>query len=285
MSNTDFQRPKVAPVVIIGMHRSGTSFLARVLDRCGLYLGADTQGDHESVLFMQANNHIFTSCHAIWNRPFSIHLALQNDQSCHALAQSAAGFLDAYGARYLAGGGVKKFAGIDFPWGWKDPRNTFTLPVWKQMFPGLKIIHVLRHGVDVANSLYRRDSAGSNNTQEEYWPALEVKQDASGLYHARPGRTLEQAFMLWEEYVEKAVEQVAAYGSNAMQVNYEALLQDPGATLDSLLEFCGLADKPPPPGLLTGFNVSRAYSYRQHPELVTFAEQWKDTLGRYAYQP
>ncbi len=279
---TILQRPKVKPVVIIGMHRSGTSFLSRALSQCGLFLGDDMQGNDESVLFMLTNNNIFTHCYATWNRPFSTHLALQNEQVINSMGQSAVEFLESNSRSYLGSKAIKNFSGISFPWGWKDPRNTFTLPVWNRVFPGLKIIHIVRHGVDVANSLYQRDTAG-NNTQQEYWPALSVKKDSSGLYHARSSRTLEQAFMLWEEYVEKAAEQVAAHGRNAIQLKYEDLLQDPGPSLDRVLDFCGLADSPPPPELLGTINTGRAYSYRQHPELVEFADQWKDTLARFGY--
>ena len=76
------------------------------------------------------------------------------------------------------------------------------LPVWNHIFPEIKIIYILRHGVDVANSLHERDTVNYKSARQEYWPALTVKQDRSGLYHARSSRTLEQALMLWEEYVE-----------------------------------------------------------------------------------
>ncbi|MFB6261703.1 MAG: sulfotransferase, partial [Thiohalorhabdaceae bacterium] len=41
-------------------------------------------------------------------------------------------------------------------WGWKDPRNTFTLPLWLELFPEARVINVERHGVDVAESLVVR---------------------------------------------------------------------------------------------------------------------------------
>ncbi len=30
-------------------------------------------------------------------------------------------------------------------WGWKDPRNTFTLPMWLSIFPKARVLHVLRN--------------------------------------------------------------------------------------------------------------------------------------------
>src|SRR5699024_2516440 len=38
-------------------------------------------------------------------------------------------------------------------WGWKDPRNVYTLPIWLRLFPKAKVIFIKRHGVDVAASL------------------------------------------------------------------------------------------------------------------------------------
>ena len=89
--------------------------------------------------------------------------------------------------------------------------------------------------------------------------------------------------MLWEEYVEKATQQVASYGSNALQLKYEDLLQDPVDNLDRILDFCGLAGNPVPSELLNTINTSRSYSYKKHPELVEFADHWKDTLARFGY--
>ena len=52
--------------------------------------------------------------------------------------------------RYLAYRSLERF---DQPWGWKDPRNVFTLPLWLRVFPEAKIIYIVRNGVDVAASL------------------------------------------------------------------------------------------------------------------------------------
>ena len=41
-------------------------------------------------------------------------------------------------------------------WGWKDPRNSLTLPFWKRLIPDLKIVICLRNPVDVHRSLAHR---------------------------------------------------------------------------------------------------------------------------------
>jgi hypothetical protein len=41
-------------------------------------------------------------------------------------------------------------------WGWKDPRNSFTLPFWRDLIPDLKVIICLRHPLEVYQSLKQR---------------------------------------------------------------------------------------------------------------------------------
>ena len=81
----------------------------------------------------------------------------------------------------------------------------------------------------------------------------------------------------------KATQQVAANGNNAIQLKYDDLLHDPISNLNRILEFCGLEGNPVPSELLSTINTSRAYSHRQHSELVEFAGLWKETLARFGY--
>lgn len=62
--------------------------------------------------------------------------------------------------RTLAGQSRVEFLGLDFagecadfreldvPWGWKNPRNSFTLEIWKEIFPGARILHIHPNPVD-----------------------------------------------------------------------------------------------------------------------------------------
>ena len=67
-----------------------------------------------------------------------------------------------FAINYLGIKKLFKFQGlknINFPWGWKDPRNSFTLKIWRQIYPNAKVIHIHRNPVDVANSLKKRSLA------------------------------------------------------------------------------------------------------------------------------
>ena len=63
---------QVAPVIILGMHRSGTTMIAELLDRLGLFVGTKVQGDHEAVYFLDINEELFTQIHAFWDNPQSV---------------------------------------------------------------------------------------------------------------------------------------------------------------------------------------------------------------------
>ena len=57
------------PVVVVGMHRSGTSLVSRILDDCGVMMGKDLQEDHESIFFISLNEWIYGNAGASWERP------------------------------------------------------------------------------------------------------------------------------------------------------------------------------------------------------------------------
>ena len=42
-------------------------------------------------------------------------------------------------------------------WGWKDPRNSITIPFWKAVLPELLVVVCVRNPLDVAGSLRRRN--------------------------------------------------------------------------------------------------------------------------------
>jgi hypothetical protein len=46
-------------------------------------------------------------------------------------------------------------------WGWKDPRNSLTLPFWREVVPALRIVVCVRNPVEVAISLRNRNLRSS----------------------------------------------------------------------------------------------------------------------------
>ena len=279
---------QASPIVVIGMHRSGTRLAVDVLDMLGVFMGADRQGDAESITFMLLNEDLLHQCGAFWSEPMSAHFMLAEPRAAAQLAANARDILTAQLDRY-AGPTGWHLQDVLPAFGWKDPRNTFTLPIWKQVFPNLRVVHVLRHGVDVAASLARRHAAALRAaTGAAVPPALTVIRDhALGILSSRRGWTLGEALTMWEQYVEKGREECAALGERAFELRYETLLERPDEVVPALAEFCGVVSPAAAQrqSVLDGLEQSRAFAFRRDPELAAFAAASRDVLARHAYAP
>ena len=139
-------------VCITGMHRSGTSMVARLLNLCGLYLGKNADlippnptnpaGHWENRHLVALNDELLGGMGATWNSPPRVQ-SRRRKRASKGMKKEAAKLLEG-----LRRGGI---------WGWKDPRNCLTLDFWAQMVPGLKVVICLRNPLEVAESLARRD--------------------------------------------------------------------------------------------------------------------------------
>ncbi len=141
-------------IFITGMHRSGTSMIARLLNLCGLYLGPE-----DRILPPQPDNPA-----GFWeNRD----MCILNEAILQKLGggwdflppEAKSGWershdLDAL--REIAEKLIKIFS-VQEPWGWKDPRFCFTLPFWQSLLTESKVVVSLRHPLEVAGSLMKRN--------------------------------------------------------------------------------------------------------------------------------
>jgi hypothetical protein len=278
---------QASPIVVIGMHRSGTRVLAEILDKLGVFMGADRQADYESVAFMQINEGILHQCGAFWSEPMSAHFLLAEPPAVEHLAETAR---DALAARFGEYAGPTGWhlepTSAEMPtFGWKDPRNTFTLPVWKHVFPSLRSIHIVRHGVDVAASLARRHAQALRAATGESVPsALTVIRDhALGVLSSRRGWTLAEALTMWEQYVDKARQECSSLGERALEVRYEDLLTQPERVIGSIARFCRVRAPAGSELPIEALDPARAFAFRRDPELVAFAGSVRDVLARHGY--
>ena len=278
---------QASPIVVIGMHRSGTRLIVDILDKLGVFMGADVQADSESVAFLLINEGILHQCGAFWSEPMAAHFVLAQPHVVEHIAASAREALTAQLEQYAGPSGWHLEASAkELPaFGWKDPRNTFTLPVWKQVFPNLRTLHIVRHGVDVAASLARRHAQALRAATGEAVPsALTVIQDhALGVLSSRRGWTLAEALTMWEQYVEKARLESAELGERALEVRYEELLAQPDRVIPAIAQFCGVAAPARHDALLDRLERGRAFAFRRDPELVAFAGSVPEILARYGY--
>jgi hypothetical protein len=283
------QLREASPIVVVGMHRSGTRLLVEILDKLGVFMGADRQADAESVAFMLINEGILHQCGAFWSEPMSAHFMLAQPDVVEHLAATTREALAARFGEYAGTSGWHLQGSPEYmpPFGWKDPRNTFTLPVWRQVFPNLRAIHIVRHGVDVAASLARRHAQALRAATGESVPSslAVIRDHVHGVLSSRRGWTVIEALSMWEQYVDKARQECAALGERALEVRYEDLLMEPEEVITAIAKLCRVPAPAPGDAPAGGLERGRAFAFRGDPQLVAFAGSVHSILARHGYAP
>jgi hypothetical protein len=279
------------PVIIIGMHRSGTTMLTKLLEDLGLFMGEKKEENNEAVFFLSANNWFLYISGGAWDYPQPIHNLIGNQEVRWLVTEYARFILRTpHVSSFL---GVKRYLHyhspehLDIPWGWKDPRNTFALPLWLDIFPDARVVHIHRHGIDVASSLkvrLDRQLKEAKAAFEKRKPLYCFKRKRGGFVDTLRCDTLEGGFSLWEEYLNEARRHVENLGARAMSLKYEDFLENPVTTLAPLARFCGLSVSDEEVARVAGsVKKGRSYSYRDKPELKAFADQVADRLASLGY--
>lgn len=145
-------------VCILGMHRSGTSTMARAINLLGVYLGNEKnfrrpapenpEGFWECGEIVAAHKKLLKTLDHPWKISFPLpdgwHKAQQVETHKRELQQAIR----------------TSFAGHAL-WGWKDPRTCLLLDLWKDLLAvnGTELLALfgIRHPSDVVNSLVRRN--------------------------------------------------------------------------------------------------------------------------------
>ncbi|MBE9554562.1 MAG: sulfotransferase, partial [Proteobacteria bacterium] len=134
------------PIIIMGMHRSGTSMVTRLMEQLGLFVGQETDTNNESLFFQALNDWILCQAGSTWDNPEPIRWLAEDVQGCDLIVEYLRSILKSRASNSYLGRWRHMRFGADFscigPWGWKDPRNTFTLPIWLRLFPDARVIHV-----------------------------------------------------------------------------------------------------------------------------------------------
>ena len=180
--------------------------VTRLLDCCGLELGPESElmpaqadnpeGFWEHLGFVALNDELLSELGGAWDLPPKI------DETF------TSGRLDPLRlkARLL----IEKFESANV-WGWKDPRNSLTLPFWDQVLPELKTVVVVRNPLEVAHSM-----------------------------HERNGTSYSFGLRLWEIYNRRLIE--TSSGKERLVTHYDFFFQDPELQLRRITDFIGLPD-------------------------------------------
>jgi GT2 family glycosyltransferase len=177
--------------------------VAALLYHAGLYLGPrkelmppgpdNEDGYWENMRFVELNEELFRAAGGGWDAP-PAEFDLDRPEVLAVRVKAAA-------------------LGREFdqrsPWGWKDPRNTVTLPFWLDLFPQLRIVACVRNPLEVALSLHRRNDF-----------------------------SYERGLALWLEYNRRLLDQ--APRDQLVLTHYDAYFADPPSELRRVLDRCGV---------------------------------------------
>lgn len=132
------------PVMILGMHRSGTSFLTGSLQQAGLELGKHSawnphnlKGNRENQDIVDFHDRVLGARSFSWDTPPSEPITWSKIEKTQAL-------------ELVAG-----YQGITH-WGFKDPRALLLVDGWRKLLPKLRFVGIFRHPLAVSGSLAAR---------------------------------------------------------------------------------------------------------------------------------
>lgn len=203
-----------SPVIIIGMHRSGTSLLSRVFNKAGVFQGVFRDHNHEAFHFLSINQQTLQKSGNDWLNP-----SVPEKVNYYSISAE-----ELYAIHFQISSNRIKRTLSTHRWGWKDPRNTFTLPMYLELFPKAKVVHLIRDGKEVAMSLKKR-----NDTTGEV-----IDERLSDLNFG---------FKLWEKYLIQG----SSYRNTMdafLELRYEDLIQKNESTIKALKGFLDIDISP-----------------------------------------
>lgn len=222
--------PADQPILILGMHRSGTSYLARLMQAMGVFIGDDLvgprkgnpRGHFEAVPLLEFHQKLIAARLTEGGRAFDDGMLapepLRSDYTATEREEAAT----------LAA--AMRQPG---PWGWKEPRTCLFLDLWREVLPDAAAVMVYRHPLEVHQSLLRR----------EHWDLALFPDQAMRAY-----AVYNRALIDWD-------------GAGSFLFNANAGYADPEALAASIADGFGLRLQEALPtfhaGEFTGLAVSR----------------------------
>ena len=188
-------------IIVLGMHRAGTSAVTGLINLMGAYLTPAEQllpatpdnpkGYWERIDVLQLHEFVLEQLDADWDRVSAVNMERIGPELREIFRQRAHGILqDLNGHR---------------PWVMKDPRLCLLLPLWRPLLDAPVCVHVARHPLAVAHSLAVRDD----------FP-------------------LHFGIALWEHY--NACALTVSSGLPRFSVCYEALMAQPAKTVEAIYQ-------------------------------------------------
>ena len=219
-------------IIVLGMHRSGTSALARILNLMGIYFGTEKvstganveneKGFWERLDVRTLNDSILHNANCDWDRISGFDV--------DAIAE------DLLGTYRRATGEIILNLDAHRPWFIKEPRLCLLFPVWKPVLEMPFCVHIFRNPLEVADSLKARNAI-----------------------------PLDAGMALWEAY--NALGIAAASSMPRLFLSYSALMSSPRTEVerlkDALMSFGGYELRSPSEVELDRFLDDKLYHHRR----------------------
>jgi len=180
--------------------------VTRLLHGCGLNLGSkdalmppqadNPDGFWEHLGFVALNDELLEALGGAWDLPPKANENLP-DERLEPLRMKARLLIDGFHSAQI--------------WGWKDPRNSLTLPFWEDLLPDLKTLIIVRNPLEVAYSMRKRN-----------------------------GTSYAFGLRLWEIYNRRLIE--AAGNHERLFTHYDLFFGNAEKELHRIANFVGIAD-------------------------------------------
>jgi Sulfotransferase family len=261
MTETSSHEPRLVPagVTVYGPNvvgatgGSGTRVVAKILRAGGMFTG-DKLNPYEDAVELG-----FYSDR--WIDPY----VEAGGEPSEGVRRAMADDLRAVLADHLSG-----LPGDAVAWGWKEPRSIYLLRFWNEVMPGVRFLHFVRDG---------RDLAFSENQNQLKTHGKAVLGD-----DLRKAKTPIRSIALWNRVNAAAADYgEQELGPRYLRVRFEDLCAEPGPTVTRIYDFFGLEGDAAGIGEATVRPPETLGRWRSHKLAEELTRTGEATLGRFGY--
>ena len=279
---------KNSPIIIAGMHRSGTSMVTNILQKLGLTIGSKLDSNHESIFFQRINIWMMSLLGSSWDSPKSFE-NIDKDVKENIIIQLNKLLNSRTNSLYFGWSSIIKkgsFNEINRPWGWKDPRNSFTSSIWKEVFPHSKSIHIIRHPIDTAESLLRRQKKERKKDIQREKKYSDLVKSLLSITHTSYNSSMllnsyDDCFNLIDSYYTQISDNA---DQEALVIKFEDIISNPEIEIHNILSYCDLpSNEKDIANVAKDIDKSRSYAYRNSSDLLEFENLFSQLIERMGY--
>ena len=277
------------PIIITGIHRSGTTLLSKIFENNKVFFGTKKDLNNEAIFFQNLNKWLLSSYGISWENPKYIDFEIDENRFNMILFKLENILKSRLNFRYL---GLKSLIiknnllENDFDWGWKDPRSIFSLPFWLKLFPKSKVLILVRHPFDVVNSLITRNKYLLENDiklQDKIYnymliPFLNVSNYSNLSSNISD---FDIGMSIYDQYFNQLVLMSEKYNSNIQIIKYEDLVLKKEDVVLKLFDFCKISLNDKTKTFIETIRTDRLYNFKLNKKNIY--KQYSEKIKKYEY--